>query len=144
MGSVYKCISPGRGPPGAGVAGDRLARWDPGTGTCPVPRPLPIGQGQVMGLGSRALGGGAGVLRGTALQRPGLCSSCPGAHIQHPRQPRLKVPSPQGHTRTDDTQRAGESTAHSLGGERQAPACPFSISEVELITLCPVSKEGRD
>lgn len=144
MGSVYKCISPRRGPPGAGVAGDQLARWDPGTGTCPVPRPLPIGQGQVMGLGSRALGGGAGVLRVSALQRPGLCSSCPGAHIQYQRQPRLKgAQSPRTH-RTDDTQRAGESSAHSLGGERQAPACPFSMSEVELTTLCPVSKEGRD
>lgn len=55
-----------------------------------------------------------------------------------------KVPSPQGHARTDDTQWTGDSTVHSLSGERQVRACPFSISEVELITLCPVSKEGRD
>ena len=55
-----------------------------------------------------------------------------------------KVPSPQGHAKTDDTQRTGDSTVHSLSGERQVRACPFSISEVELVTLCPVSKEGRD
>ena len=55
-----------------------------------------------------------------------------------------KVPSPQGHARTDDTQRTGDPTVHSLRGEGQGPACRFSISEVELITLCPVSKEGRD